>query len=267
MEPNLQQVELREMLDAMREVAGALLVRLDEDDVSAAEIVGMLESLAQLDRDRAELLRQYRSIAAAQLRRRAERSIRQYVLDALNEVGTPQVVGFLEDYLYATELVEFKSRGVGALRRDEFKAWHTDRQKDRMRVAYIVPCLDEHGRRATGWMARSDWSLARRLIVPGAEELWSVSRLVALIRAHRDAPEEQGALFTERITRYAREALGDDRVAELSSRADRYEEFEDEATTKIKLLREQVEAAQALAGERLEAEGLEEEQLWGKAGA
>src|SRR5207237_510324 len=150
-----------------------------------------------------------------------ERSIRSYVLEALHEVGTPQTVGFLEDYLYASKLVEFKSRGVGALRRDEFSAWHTDRQKDRMRVAYIVPCLDENGPKATGWMARSDWPLPKRLIVPGAEELWSTSRVVALIGAHREALEEQGALFTERITRYAREALGDDRVDDLSSRADR----------------------------------------------
>src|SRR5439155_27324816 len=114
-------------------------------------------------------------------------------------------------------------------------------------VAYIVPCLDENGTRATGWMARSDWPLAHRLIVPGAEELWSTSRVVALIRAHREALEEQGALFTERITRYAREALGDDRVAELSTRAGRYEEFEREAQTKIEVLGEQVESAQAQA--------------------
>src|SRR3954451_13733682 len=117
MESELQRGELREKLDAMREVAGELLVRLDADDVSPAEIVGMLEALAQLDRDRAELLRHYRSVAAARLRREAELSIRQYVLEALDEVGTPQAVGFLEDYLYASKLVEFKSRGVGALRR------------------------------------------------------------------------------------------------------------------------------------------------------
>src|SRR5437868_261691 len=135
MESELPRIELRETLGAMREVAGDLIVRLDaDDDVSPAEIVGMLESLAQLDRDRADLLEHYRSVAAAHLRRKAERSIRKYVLEALEEVGMPQAVGFLEDYLYASKLVEFKSRGVGALRRDEFNAWHTDRQKNRMRV-------------------------------------------------------------------------------------------------------------------------------------
>jgi len=255
-------VQLREVLSAVRTVTTELLKRLDGDDLSSTQVVGLLESLALLDRDRAEVLGLYRSAAAEQLRRAEERSIRQYVLGALQEVGTPQTVGFLEDYLYASEFVEFKSRGVGALRRDEFSAWHSDRQKGRMRTAYIAPCLDEHGRKATRWMARSDWPVAQRLLVAGAEDLWATARVVALIHGYRDADEEAGALFTDRITRYAREALGDDVVDTLSPRADRYDELERAATERINLLSEPVKSAQELAAERLG--GLDPEQeLWG----
>ena len=46
-------------------------------------------------------------------------------------------------------------------------------------------------------MARSDWPLAQRLIVPGAEELWAAFRVVALIRAHREALEERAGIIAE----------------------------------------------------------------------
>jgi hypothetical protein len=255
-------VELRDVLTDVREVADGLLTRLEAADLTPAQAVGMLESLAQIDRRRADVLSRYRTVAAEQLRRAEERSIRQYVLGALGNIGTPQAAGFLEDYLYAHELVEFRSRGVGALRRDEFSAWHSDRKKDRMRTAYIVPCLDEDGRKATRWMARSDWPLAQRLVVSGAEELWTTSRVVAMTRAYRDADEESGALFTERIDRYAREALGDDFVDQISARADRYDELEKAATEQIEVMRERVEASQEQTADRLT--GLnEEQQLWG----
>jgi hypothetical protein len=253
---------LREVLTDVRDQADALLTRLETEDISPAHVVGMLESLALLDRGRADVLSRYRSTAAEQLRRAEERSIRQYVLGALQEVATPQTAGFLEDFLYARELVEFKSRGVGALRRDEFSAWHSDRNKDRLRVAYVVPCLDENGKRATRWMARSDWPLAQRLVVPDAEDLWTMSRVAALIRAYRDADEEQGALFTERTIRYAREALGDEIVNELLSRADRYDELDRIVEERIKPLGDRVMASQERAAEKLSGLDLEQ-RLWG----
>jgi hypothetical protein len=254
--------QLHQVLRDVRDTADEILGRLDGDDLSAAEVVGLLESLAQLDRERADVLGRYRSAAVGQLRRRGERSIRQYVLAALQQIATPQTAGFLEDYLYATELVEFKSRGVGSLRRDEFSAWHSDRQKDRLRVAYIVPCLDESGRKTARWLARSDWPLARRVLVDGAEPLWLATRVVALIRAFAEAEAEVAALFSDRIIRHAREALGDATVDEALTRADRYDELEREATAKIEQLERRVRNAQEQVAGRL-SDLPPEQQIWG----
>src|SRR6266511_2044122 len=255
--------ELKAVLIDARDVAGGLLERMNDDgDVSPIEVVSALESLGLIDNRRATLLERFRSAATVGKRREKERSIRQFVLGALDKLRTPQTSGFREDYLYATELVTFKSRGVSALRRDEFSAWNRDHREDRLRVAYIVPCLDTNGRKVNHWMARSDWPLAARIVVPEAEHLWRVTRIAALVDAYRDAEPESGPLFTPLIDRYAREALGEEVFDSLAGHADRVEELDEHARQLIDVLHNQVASRQDEAAKRVEARDAEQ-QLWG----
>jgi hypothetical protein len=204
--------ELKSILVQSREVSGRLLERLDSHP-DTIEVVGLLESLSLNDERRAHVLDRLRHEASSVRKREEERSVRQFVLRALERIGTPQTTGFLEDYLYATELVEAKSRGMGALRRDEYRAWA--RLRDRPRVAYVTPCLDEEGRAVPRWMSRSDWPLQRRLLVAGAEELWAAHRVLALGDAFDQSEADSEALFLPIIGRYAQEALGEDGSSEL----------------------------------------------------
>jgi hypothetical protein len=198
--------ELRGLLVQGNEVSDRLLDRLD-DSPDPVEIVSLLESLSVTEERRAHVLDQLRKEASSLRKREEERSIRQFVLRALDRIGTPQTTGFLEDYLYATELVEAKSRGMGALRRDEYRAWA--RLRKTPRVAYITPCLDEEGSAVARWMSRSDWPLARRVMVRDAEELWAAQRVLALADGYRAADADGEALFLPLIARYAHETIGD----------------------------------------------------------
>lgn len=191
-----------------------------------------------------------------------DKSIRQVVLDALEEIGIPQPVGFLEDYIYARNLVQFRSRGVGALRRDEYRAWDRDRFHDRRRPAYIVPCLDEAGHPLAGWMARSDWTLSQRLLVPDADAFWNAARVKSMITAYRAADEDAAPIFEPLIERYATEVLGEGTAALQVDAVNRFDRVEDAIVERIESLEESVRSAQSSAATQLQ--DLEEEkQLWG----
>jgi hypothetical protein len=62
-------------------------------------------------------------------------------------------------------------------------------------------------------MGRSDWPLARRIVVEGAEEFWRLGGVAALAEAYRSAEGATRSLFVPMIARHAREALGDEVVA------------------------------------------------------
>jgi hypothetical protein len=252
-------VELRTVLAQGREAADRLLARLD-DNADPVEIVSLLESLALVDERREHILEQFRKEASSIRRREEERSIRQFVLRALDEIGVPQTTGFLADYLYATELVEARSRGMGALRRDEYRAW--DRLRDRPRVAYIVPCLDEDGRPVARWMSRSDWPLERRLVVDGAEELWSKERVLALLNGYRTSDPRRPSLFVPLVERYARQALGQ----EFMPHTIRGHEALRSVETAVRTERDTLEPSVAAAQERLAASFAhldEDQRFWG----
>lgn len=252
--------ELRSLLAQGNEVADRLLDRLD-DSPDPFEIVSLLESLALTDERRAHVLDQLRKEASSLRKREEERSIRQFVLRALEQIGTPQTTGFLEDYLYATELIEAKSRGMGALRRDEYRAWA--RLRDRPRVAYITPCLDEEGRAVARWMSRSDWPLERRFVVDGAEELWAVQRVLALANAYRESDPDSGALFLPILGRYAQEALGEDVSPELPEDGGWVETLVRMARHRGSELRPAVERAQERLAARF-ADADELRRFWGR---
>src|SRR5436189_2814389 len=113
--------ELRTLLEASRDEIAVLLERLAT--LEPVELAALLESLALHDQQRAALLHAIRNQASNTRRREEERSIRQFVLRALAEIGSPQTAGFLEDYIYARERIVLKTRGFAALRRDENRAW------------------------------------------------------------------------------------------------------------------------------------------------
>lgn len=255
--------ELRHLLDEGRHTSDALLHRL-KSDPDPVEVVSFLEKLSQVDERRSRLLDQYRKQASLSRKREEEWSIRQFVLRALEQIGVPQATGFLEDYVYATELVEAKSRGMGALRRDEFRAW--SRQRERPRVAYVVPALDETGSAASRWLARSDWPLADRIVVDGAEDLWALYRVRALQSAYRAAGTGTDALFVPLIDRYAREALGDELATETTEDSPAsLKRMSGTVDARIEALEKRLKPARERAASRL-SDKTEEQLLWGVTG-
>lgn len=248
------------LLDESRAETDGVLERLRSENVDAVELVAMLESLSLRDRERAQLLDQARVEASATRRRDEERSIRQFVLQALEEIGVPQTSGFLEDYVYARERVLLSTRGFGALRRDENRAWI---RRPGHRRAYIVPCLNEAGRAVPRWMARSDWPIQERVCVPGVDQLWRWARVFVLARAARDEDNETAsALYLPLVEKYATEARGDDAEPEAARAGISLAEAEEEATQQVERLRRELAAPRAeLAGRFADFDA--EQQLWG----
>jgi hypothetical protein len=259
------QIRLHDLLQATDRELHGLLSRLTADSVDPVELVPMLESLELREQERAALLDAVRLEASRARRREEERSIRQFVLRALHDIGTPQTAGFLEDYLYARDRVVTKTRGFASLRRDENKAW---RRRPDERNAYVVPCLAEDGRTVPSWMARSDWTIEDRVFVPGVEDLWRWQRVLALADAFLEGEDEHaGRLYLSLIERYAQEARGSD-----GRRPDRGEEDADlhvqaevareEAAKRIAAVEKAIRRQRSEAAERL-ASLPREQLLWG----
>jgi hypothetical protein len=255
---NLRQ-ELVPLLARTRSEITRVLERLEADEIDAAQLVPHLENLARLDREREALLDQLRHQASTERRRDEERSIRQFILQALEEVHAPQTAGFLEDYVYARERVILNSRNFGALRRDENRSWMRPRSRRR---AYIVPCLDEEGEPVPRWMARSDWALAERIFTPGVEALWGWMRVLALSAALRQEEDDTAkALYVPLIEKYVAEAgreqdgYGDDSVVD-------WEEAEQQARAAVDRLEDEFSAPRAAIARRF-AELEPGQQLWG----
>jgi hypothetical protein len=259
------QLRLQDLLAATDRDLHEVLSKLSADGVDPVDLVAMLESLSLRDQERGVLLDAVRLEASRTRRREEERSIRQFVLRALNEIGVPQTAGFLEDYVYARDRVVTKTRGFASLRRDENKAW---RRRPDERTAYIVPCLTEDGRALPRWMARSDWTLEDRVFVPGVDALWQWQRVVALAHARRKEDDEHAErLYLALIERYAREARGSDggRPAEddiVDQRPVQLDFVIEEAAQRISSLEKKLRRPRSEAAERL-ASLPREQMLWG----
>jgi hypothetical protein len=252
--------QLGELLRTTQSEVAELLDRLGSTTVDPVELVGLLESLALLDQERAEILNEIRNEASDTRRRQEERSLRQFVLRALDEIGFPQTAGFVGDYIYARERVVLKTRGFAALRRDENRAW---RRNPQGRVAYVVPCLTKDGQAAPRWMARSDWELSGRVLVAEVERLWQWRGVRALLDAWRQEDDEPArSLYVPLLERYGLEALDSDREESARVRDDLLGFLEAQADSEIKRLERELGPPRAKAARRLEK--LEaEEQLWG----
>ena len=121
-------------------------------------------------------------------KREEDRSVRQVVLRALDFVGAPQPAWFLQEFVWARDRIDLKTRRFGSLRRDEFRAW---RRRPGHRLAYVIPALDSEGHAVASLMARSDWPLGDRLVVEGARRMYMLKGLEGVFRAIKESRESK----------------------------------------------------------------------------
>jgi hypothetical protein len=261
--PMNPRVELRQLLLEQRRTIDRLLEHVEDPSASPVRLVELIEAMEQLDDRKAPLIRILREEASETRRREEERSVRQFVLRALEFVGAPQSAGFLQEFIWARDRVDLNTRGFGALRRDEARAW---RRGPGRRVAYIVPALNPDGRPLARWMARSDWPMPQRIVVEGAEHLFGVKRLDSLFRAREELPiTEVSDPYVSLIRHYAPEVL---EIEQPPIRSDGEEAawlaaVRRSVQEEMARLENAVSQAQRQVLHRL-ATLTEEEQLWGR---
>lgn len=255
--------ELRSVLLDQLKIVGLLLGSVEDPTAPAAQLVRLAESLERLDDRRDGLIRALREEATELRKREEERSVRQFVLRALDELMAPQNAGFLQEYVWAREGVDLNTRGFGALRRDERRSWHRNPGR---RLAYIVPALDTDGYALARLMARSDWSLERRITVVGTgERLLDLYKLRALLKAiQQDEKLEPGDPYVPLIERYARELfdVGIVPADDAASRDKWLAELKVMTEAESASLAKSVAVAKQAAAARLQTRP-EEQRLWG----
>src|SRR5439155_15010793 len=154
-----------------------------------------------------ELVGELRREATKLARKKGERSVRQLLLAALARIGTPQQAGFLQEYVWACDRVDLDRRQFASLRRDEQRSWLKDPEG---RVAFVVPALTGTGDPRRGWMARSDWPLEQRIVLPdSSERLLDLRKIEVLLdaRGERRRDPEVHSPFDAVLARYAETVL------------------------------------------------------------
>jgi hypothetical protein len=255
---------LRNVLAEQRGIIDMMLEGTHDLSVPAAQLAHWADWLERLDDQRDDLIRALREEATEVRKREEERSVRQFVLRALDELESPQNAGFLQDYAWARYGVDLDTRGFGALRRDEWRSW--SRNPGRRR-AYIVPTLDANGQPLARWMARSDWDLERRITVAAdGGRLLDLQKIRALVTIRLAAEQEDafGDPIGLLIEKYSREVLAHAPVIDddATAREAQIAELRERADAEFSELAARVSAAQKAAAARL-ADRPEEEQLWG----
>ena len=254
--------ELGTALSREREALDRLIAQVRDPGVDPVSLVSAAESLERFGRLRSRLVKGLHEVASESRRRQEERSVRQFVLRALAAIGCPQNAGFLEEYVWVSERVALNTRGFGALRRDERRAWgrHPGR-----RLAYIVPCLDLEARPVARWMSRSDWPLHTRIVVEGADELSELRKVDCLLRAQRRVDAGGGDdPYLSLIERYGESILEQEPPTMTDgARGDWLAALNEEVTARLPQLTIRVEEAQFAAAATL-ATLSEEHRLWGR---
>lgn len=260
-EVGTERLQLRELLLEQCRSIERILEQVDDPGVSPVHLVELIETLEQFDERKQPLVSVLREVASEFRRREEDRSVRQFVLRALEMIGVPQPAGFLQEFVWARERVDLNTRGFGALRRDEARAW---RRRPGQRAAYIVPGLDAEGHALARWMARSDWPLARRLVVHGAERLFDLTRLDCLFRVRSERYAAGNDPYVSLIRRYAPDLLQiEPPPARLDDEASWLEIVRRSIEEELPDLRIAVGEAQDMAQAQLNV--LEdEEQVWGR---
>jgi hypothetical protein len=254
---------LREVVLEGRRQHERLLRLIEDHSVEPELLVDQIDVLEHLDDERDELVGEMRREATRLARRRGERSARQLLLAALGRLDTPQPAVFLQEYVWACDRVDLDSRQFASLRRDERRSWLKDREA---RVAFVVPVLDPQGEPLRGWMARSDWPLERRIVVPEATaRLLELSKVEALLDARGELRDpDVHTPFDALLQRYGEEVLGvpGPDLSRPGGRARWRNELGDRARSEIGELQERDSAARKRAARRLARLSLEQ-QLWG----
>lgn len=263
-EPGLDgaRAELRHVLLDQRSLLDQLLALTGDPAVPTTQLIDLVGALERLDHRREQLIPLLREQASQSRRREEERSVRQFVLRALDEIGSPLNAAFLQEYIWARERVDLNTRGFGALRRDERRAW--DRHP-RRRLAYIVSALEPDGRPLSRWMARSDWPLEKRVVLPGDERLLDLAKLRALLAARRERdPGDPSDPYEPLIKKYAVPLFEQDpkSVDDVDDRDGWLEEVRRLVDAALEQPAATV-ARRRVAAKRL-AELPEERQLWGR---
>jgi hypothetical protein len=256
--------ELRNVLIDQRGIIDILLGSAEDPSVPAAQLAHWAEWLERLDDRRDELIRALRGEATEDRKREEERSVRQFVLRALEELESPQKAGFLQEYAWARFGVDLDTRGFGALRRDERRSWNRNPGRRR---AYIVPTLDAEGHPLARWMARSDWPLEDRITLEGdGQRLLDLHKILALYKTRLSGePQDQpGDPLGWLIEKYGRDLLSYEAVADddAAGREAWLAEVRESAEAEFSVLAPRVASARLAAAVVL-AKRPEEEQLWG----
>lgn len=250
--------EFRDLLYRQKQLTDQLLGGLDDPNVSSVGLVELIEAIERLDGRKAELAGVFRAEASSLRRREEDRSIRQVILRALEFVGSPQPAWFLQEFVWARDRIDLKTRGFGSLRRDEFRAWN---RRPGHRLAYITPALDSEGHALASLMARSDWPLANRLVVEGSKRLFTLKGLESVFRAREELPNpEVRDPYQPLIERCTTESEFGQPPSQSRSEIDCFLALLDK---EIQALQSVVVLAQASSNEKLTSLP-DEQKLWGK---
>ena len=254
---NLRQ-EFRALLHDERQMIDQLLEKLDSPDASSVDLVELIEHMDRLDKRKGDLTQVFREEVSTLRKREEDRSVRQVVLRALEFVGAPQPAWFLQEFVWARDRIDLKTRGFGSLRRDEFRAW---RRRPGHRLAYVIPALDSEGRAVASLMARSDWPLVNRMVVEGARRIYLLKGLEGVFRATKEPPESKSGDPYESLVERCISELG--LATPLLQGKGDVDRFMALLKSEIQASESVVAAAQAARAETLTA--LPDEQvLWGR---
>jgi len=184
-----------------------LLGLVDDATTPPGRLVDEVTLLESLDDERDELIQRLReesrNAAVDEARRQP---VRVLVLNALAEMKVPQNAAFMQEFIWGRFRVDLETRGFGSLRRDERRSWERNPEK---RAAYVAPALTPFGESRADYMTRSDWPLARRIIVSEAtERILDLRKIRILLDAWDDEDSGFRSPFDAPLERYAVEVLG-----------------------------------------------------------
>jgi hypothetical protein len=148
---------------------------------------GRVDAALELEREADELRKRARLIKRPERRSAANesptetgQSARAVTIAALGEIGVPASPRAIAEYAWVRFGTRLDHRALASLRRDEWRAWSSPRS---FRAVYLVPALEGHRFLAVrGKLARSDWSLDRRLIGPWSERADHLTATLHLAR-------------------------------------------------------------------------------------
>jgi hypothetical protein len=198
---------LRELLVESAAHHDRLLGLVDDETTPPARLVDEVTLLESLDAERGELTERLREESRKAATDEARRQpVRALVLNALAEMKVPQNAAFMQEFIWGRFRVDLETRGFGSLRRDERRSWERNPEK---RSAYVAPAISSTGEARADYLTRSDWPLARRIIVPEmTEPILELRKIRILLDARDDDQFEVRGGFDSPLEQYASELLG-----------------------------------------------------------